>query len=95
MDSAILLYINNENEKQMLNLYRKIKSTAKIEQLRYAGMEPQAATGSSMELTLGWNPISRRRALLTRALKMRAPGRSWLSQITGGNPKSSHKALES
>ena len=37
----------------MRNLYRKIKSTAKIEQLRYAGMDPQAATGSSMELTLG------------------------------------------
>ena len=37
----------------MRNLYRKIKSAANVEQLRYAGLEPQAATGSSMELTLG------------------------------------------
>ena len=54
----------------MRNLYRKIKSAANVEQLRYAGLDPQAATGSSMELTLGWNPISRSRALLTRALKL-------------------------
>ena len=37
----------------MLNLYQKIKSTANVEQLGYAGLDPQAATGSSMELTLG------------------------------------------
>ena len=37
----------------MRNLYRKIKSAANVEQLRYAGLDPQAATGSSMELTLG------------------------------------------
>jgi len=37
----------------MRNLYRKIKSAANVEQIRYAGLPPQAATGSSMELTLG------------------------------------------
>ena len=37
----------------MRNLYQKIKSTANVEQLGYAGLDPQAATGSSMELTLG------------------------------------------
>ena len=37
----------------MRNPYRKIKSAADVELLRYAGLEPQAATGSSMELTVG------------------------------------------
>jgi hypothetical protein len=37
----------------MRNLYQKIKSAANDQQLRYVGLAPQAATGSSMELTLG------------------------------------------
>ena len=54
VDSAILLYINNEKMRNNCSIcIKKIKSAANVEQFRYVGLEPQAATGSSMELTLG------------------------------------------
>ena len=44
---------HQKNERNWLNMYQKIKSAADVVRVRYRCSEAQAATGSSMELTLG------------------------------------------